>query len=108
MLLAGSCAYSQGNLLNSNDTICITIDHYKIVLKYAYRGRACDSLIITYDKEIETLEEIIESKNNQINLLQRAVAAQSIEIDKLRNQQQGLLVTSGILGLTVVFFALFK
>ena len=82
-----------------SDTVCLSVDTYKNVLKFAYRGKYCDSLITTYDSTIITLEKIIIEKNDQIQLSEGVINGLANEVKKQRTKI--ILLSSG-LGIAII------
>ena len=102
MLISAKFANSQPVFSNDNDSICVTLDHYKIILQYAYRGKACDSLITTYDTTIHNFETIIQKKDVQLQLTQTIVTGQAVKIKRLK--WACTLLSSGVGIITILFF----
>jgi len=78
--------YSQTSLTEQDSLRYFTIDESKTLLKFANRGLICDSLTQAYDNKIETLEQIIQNKDNQILLANEIIQSQRIEIDRLNRK----------------------
>ena len=82
---------------SSSDTVCLSVDTYKNVLKFAYRGKAADSLITTYDSTIITLEKIIIEKNDQIQLSEGVINGLANEVKRLKTINILLGISTGAL-----------
>ncbi len=99
MLLLISPLYANSQDTLSSDTICVNVDTYKNVLKFAYRGKLSDSLITIQDETIITLEKIIIEKNDQIQLSEGVINGLANEVKKQRTKI--ILLSSG-LGIAII------
>lgn len=91
----------------SDDTICYSLEESKTLLKFAERGYYSDTLINYYDNEVQTLEEIISSKNNQILSLEGVVYKLDNEVGKQKREKRFWMGATCVSGLAALFFMLF-
>ena len=100
-MLGNSIAFSQDSLTDSSK--CFTIEEARTLLRYAEKGYLCDSLTLSYEKEIEILYKVIEENNDQLSIADTYIRVQSTEIDKLRKQKKYLTFGLGtsLIGLLV-------
>ena len=82
------------------------MEESKILLKYAEKGYICDSLIIVYDKKIETFEQIVSKKNSEILLSQKLIESQLNEIDKHVRREKWLKLGLGVLSGALIVFVI--
>jgi len=105
LLISLNYANSQDTLLTGRvDTICVTIDDYKTILKFANRGIYTDSLITVYDNSINNLETIVQGKDSQLQITSTIINGQAVKIKRLKLLSWGLgsgLLISIVLGLTI-------
>lgn len=73
-------------------------------MKYAEKGYICDSLIILYDGKIETLEQIIGKKDEEILLSAQLIQSQLNEIDKYIRREKFYKLGLGVLGGGLIVF----
>ena len=91
----------------SDDTICYSIEESKTLLKFAERGYYSDTLIKYYDNEVQTLEEIISSKNNQILLAESTIYGLNNKVDKIEKEKKLWMGLSAASLLGLLFMILF-
>ena len=88
------------------DSICFHEDQARILLIHAKKGLIVDSLITTYDNQIETLEGIISEKNKQLSLSTDLITTQSTKIKKLERRVLFLGIFSGVCIIGIILLLL--
>ena len=104
ILMLLSPIFGIGQETSSTDTICFTVDEAKILLSSTEKYYLCDSLVQTYDITIETLEEIIHSKDEQLLLTQHIIQQQAVKIKRLKWLSYGLGTTTIIVGILGILY----
>jgi hypothetical protein len=74
---------------------------------YAERGYICDSLIISYDKAIISLEEILQNKNDQLQISEQLINSQRNEIKKTHREKKLWMGLTCVSTLGLIFSLLF-
>lgn len=86
---------------------CFTVEESKTLLKYAEKGYLCDSLMTLYDGKIETLEQIIGKKDQEILLSAQLIQSQLNEIDKYIRREKWFKLGLGVLSGALIVFVIF-
>lgn len=100
-----------------NDSICFAYSDAKTILILASKGKQVDSLIYFYDARIDLLNEIVEHKDEQLELAKQLISEQSIQIADLKaklseserkhkNIKKVLIVSAGLIGIETLIIIL--
>ena len=77
---------SEGLATEPEDTLCFELSEAKNLLKYAEKGYFCDTLTFHYEKKDSILRKAIDLKDEEIQLAERLIQAQIVEIDRLKRK----------------------
>ena len=107
VLIISSWTVSLSSSLYAQDSLkCFSYSEAKILLKFASKGVYCDSLITAYDGKIETLEDIISKKDQEILLSAELIQSQLNEIDKYVRREKWLKLGLGVLSGALIVFVI--
>mgnify|MGYP000306209479 CR=1 FL=1 len=94
---------AQTTSLDSNDTLCFTLDQANYLLKSTEKLYLCDSIIRKQNEKAKNLQKVIETQGDQLQLGESLINGQRNEIESLNKQKKALQIGLGasILGLIV-------
>ena len=75
-------------------------------MKYAEKGYICDSLIILYDKKIETFEQIVGKKDEELLLSGQIITSLNDQVTKYSRREKFYKLSIGVLSGALVVFVI--
>ena len=107
LIIGNLTAYSQTSLREQDSLHCFNEIEAKTLLSYAEKGLILDSIIITYDKAIISLEEILQNKNDQLQISEQLINSQRNEIKKTHRENKLWMSLTCVSTLGLIFSLLF-
>ena len=104
LTLNSSIAYSQSSSVDSIK--CFSIEEARQLLFFANRGLVLDSLVLLYDGKIETLNQIIGKKDQEILLSAQLIQSQLNQIDKYKRREKFFKLGIGALSGALIVFVI--
>lgn len=103
--LSGNCqTISSGG---SSDTLCYEIEEARLLMKWANRGFYCDTLITEYENQREDFIQIIQKKNEQLELSESLIYKLRNEVESERKEKRLWMGISVAGMLSTLFLLLF-
>jgi len=86
---------------------CLTTSELKKLLSFANRGLKCDTLTAYYDKEIQTLDQINEKQQEQLQLCEGVALGLANDLEVTKKKLKWVSFGAILLGITTIIFILF-